>query len=180
MATIRPELEADRAAIFEVNQEVFPTDAEARLVDTLRAKVAPTTSLVAEVDGTIVGHIFFSPVTIDGVGGEGVMLGLAPMAVREKFQRQGIGRQLVEAGLAACQRANVELVFVLGHPDYYPKLGFAPVASFGLHYADPKLDVCFFVKELLPGALHGAKGTVAYHPAFDEAFGADQGTEPPS
>jgi putative acetyltransferase len=180
MVTIRPELEADRAAIFEVNQEVFPTDAEARLVDTLRAKVAPTTSLVAEVDGAIVGHIFFSPVTIDGVGGEDVMLGLAPMAVREKFQRQGIGRQLVEAGLAACQRASVELVFVLGHPDYYPRFGFQPVAALGLHYTDPKLDVCFFVKELLPGALHGARGTVSYHPAFDEAFKGDHGTEPSS
>ena len=170
MVTIRPERDEDHGAVFEVNEEVFATDAEARLVEELRQKVGPVISWVVEVDGAIVGHIFFSPVTIGDKGGGVRTMGLAPMAVREKFQRQGLGRQLVEQGLDACQKAGAELVFVLGDPDYYPKFGFQPVAPFGLHYADPKLDVCFFVKELKVGALQSVSGAVAYHPLFDRAI----------
>ena len=171
MTIIRAEREADRRAVFEVNQEVFETDTEARLVDALREAAPPTISLVAEADGAIVGHIFFSPVTVDGTKGDVGLMGLAPMAVREKFQRKGIGRQLVERGLEACRQAGARLVFVLGSPDYYPRFGFRLVAPLGLHYTDPKLDVCFFVKEMQPGALEGVTGTVAYHPVFDRTFG---------
>ena len=171
MAVIRAERDADQRAVFEVNQEVFETDAEARLVDAFREVAAPAISLVAEEDGAIVGHIFFSPVTVDGKKGDVGMMGLAPMAVREKFQRKGIGRQLVERGLEACEQAGARLVFVLGFPDYYPRFGFRLVAPLGLHYTDPKLDVCFFVKEMQPGALEGVAGTVAYHPVFDRTFG---------
>lgn len=170
MVTIRAERDDDHRAVFELNQDVFATDAEARLVDALRSEAIPAISMVAEVDDAIVGHIFFSPVTIGGRGGDLRIMGLAPMAVQEKFQRQGIGRQLVEKGLKTCQEAGTDLVFVLGHPDYYPKFGFQPVAPLGLHYADPKLDVCFFVKELKAEALQGVVGTVAYHPVFDRAF----------
>ena len=170
MLIIREERDTDRAAVFEVNREVFNTDAEARLVDSLREEVSPLISLVADQDGTVVGHILFSPVTVGGEGGGSGVMGLAPMAVREKLQRQGIGQQLVERGLDACRAAGTRLVFVLGHPDYYPRFGFQLVAPLGLHYTDPKLDVCFFVKELEPGALQGVAGTVTFHPLFDRAF----------
>ena len=170
MVTIRDERSSDRRDVYDVNAEVFETEAEARLVDALRREASPVLSLVAEDDGAVVGHIFFSPVTVDGKGGDVGMMGLAPMAVREKSQRKGIGRQLVERGLDACEQEGARLVFVLGHPDYYPRFGFRLVAPLGLHYSDPKLDICFFVKETQPGALAGVAGTVAYHPAFDQAF----------
>ena len=172
MLTIRAERDSDQLAVFEVNREVFDTDTEARLVDALREEASPVPSFVAEQAGIIVGHIFFSPLTVDGKGGGVELMGLAPMAVREKSQRKGIGRQLIERGLDECRKAGARLVFVLGHPDYYPRFGFQPVAPLGLHYTDPKLNICFFVKELEPGALRGVTGTVAYHPAFDRTFGA--------
>ena len=64
MLTIRPEQPADAAAIFEVHRAAFPTDAEARLVDRLRAHANARVSLVAVVDELIVGHIVFSPVSL--------------------------------------------------------------------------------------------------------------------
>ena len=87
MVTIRAERDDDHRAVFELNQDVFATDAEARLVDALRSAAIPAISMVAEVDDAIVGHIFFSPVTVGGKGGDLRMMGLAPMAVQEKFQR---------------------------------------------------------------------------------------------
>ena len=85
MAVIRAERDADQRAVFEVNQEVFETDTEARLVDALREAAVAAISLVAEEDGAIVGHIFFSPVTVDGQKGDVGLMGLAPMAVRESL-----------------------------------------------------------------------------------------------
>ena len=94
-------------------------------------------------------------------------MGLAPLAVLPEYQKQGVGSALVRAGLEVCRGIGAQLVFVLGHPDYYPRFGFQPVAPLGLHYQDERLDAYFFVVELSPGALEGVSGVVAYHPLFD-------------
>src|SRR6185295_5905953 len=98
-------------------------------VDALRAAGRLTVSLVAEVDGRVVGHVAFSPVDVPSSrAGEG----LAPLAVAEDFRRQGIGAALVAAGLEACRAAGVGFVVVLGEPAYYGRFGFRPAREFGL------------------------------------------------
>jgi putative acetyltransferase len=164
---IRPEAAGDRRAIFEVNARAFPQPGEAKLVDALRTSNAATISLVAESAGRIVGHILFSPVRVEGEGSSFTALGRAPMAVVPACQRAGVGSALVRAGLDACRRAGHGVVFVLGHPTYYPRFGFEPAAQRGLHYeGGPDFDAAFFVAELTAGALAGRRGVVHYRPEF--------------
>jgi putative acetyltransferase len=124
-------------------------------------------SLVALCDGALVGHIFFSPVTIAAAPVELVPMGLAPVGVLPAYQRAGIGGALVRAGLAACRALGARAVVVLGHPSYYPRFGFVPARRFGLHceYVPPD-DDAFMARELQPGALAGVTGVVRYAPAF--------------
>jgi putative acetyltransferase len=150
----------------EVNELAFEQPAEARLVDALRAVARPTVSLVAVDDGRVVGHIFFSPVTIEGPQGVSTAMGLAPMAVRPGRQNAGIGAALVREGLAACATLGERVVVVLGHPHYYPRFGFVPAATQGLSCEYPVPDEVFMVTELAPGALRGRAGLVKYHPEF--------------
>jgi len=165
--SIRPEGEGDRAAIFDVNARAFATDAEARLVDRLRDAGAATVSLVAERDGRVVGHVLFSPVRIVPDAGEVGAIGLAPVAVEPALQKTGIGGALIRAGFEACRERGHVLVFVLGHPSYYPRFGFEPAARHGLAYeGGPAFAAAFFVRELVPGALAGRRGVVHYHAAF--------------
>ena len=168
MLIIREETAEDFPIVFDINTRAFETDEEARLVNLLRRKARPVVSLVAERDNTILGHIMFSPVTVDDEAAGGRTMGLAPMAVHPDFQKQGVGSKLVHAGLDACRALRTELVFVLGHPDYYPRFKFKPAADSRFHYTDPKLDEFFFVLELTKGAATGISGEVCYHPSFDQ------------
>ena len=160
---IRAERPSDRDAVFHVNARAFETDAEARLVDMLRERDAAAVSLVAEVDGAIVGHILFSPVTV----GDREFVALAPMAVLPEHQRSGVGSALVRAGIDACRARGDAAIFVLGHAEYYPRFGFVPAGPKGLHYLSEEFDRHFFVLELREGALDGVYGLVKFHPAFD-------------
>jgi putative acetyltransferase len=164
---IREERPEDRLAVYEVNRRAFPTPAEADLVDALRPMADPLISLVAVLDGRVVGHILFTPVRVVGETGERTALGLAPMAVFPEFQSQGIGSRLVRAGLDACRALGYPAVVVLGHPDYYPRFGFEPAAPRGLHYKDASFDPYFFVIGLAPGALEGLSGWVEYLPPIE-------------
>src|SRR5579871_2667475 len=108
----RIEEPADAAAIRSVLEAAFPTAAEARLVDSLRAGGHLLISLVAEGDRAVVGYVAFSPVQIDGKSLKGIGLGLAPLAVIPDHQRRGIGARLVSEGLAASRRAGYGFVVV--------------------------------------------------------------------
>lgn len=165
---IRAEEKGDETAVTTVNRLAFKRDAEADLVNAVRHAVEPVISLVAEVDGRVVGHILFTPVTVrDEQGQTWRALGLGPMAVLPTHQNQGIGSQLVRAGLAACREIGENVVFVLGHPDFYPRFGFQPAAPLGLQYKSPDYDPAFFVAELSTGALQKMNGNVAYSPQFE-------------
>ena len=162
---VRPERAEDRAAVRAVNEAAFETRAEADLVDAVRERARPVISLVAEDRGVIVGHIMFSPVTIAGRPDLAIM-GLGPMAVAPERQRSGIGSALVLIGLEACRALGTGAVVVLGHPEYYPRFGFAPAARFGIGCAWDVPEEVFMAMELRPGCLDGVSGTVEYHAAF--------------
>jgi putative acetyltransferase len=163
---VRDERAEDREAVHRVNALAFGQRAEADLVDALRAAGAAIVSKVAVLDGEIVGHVLLSPVTIAAPGGEREALGLAPVGVLPRCQRQGIGSTLVRRALDECRQRGVGLVVVLGHPAFYPRFGFTPAAPFGLCYDERAPSGAFMVAELQPGALRGASGVVRYRPEF--------------
>jgi putative acetyltransferase len=164
-ASVREEAPGDHAAIRDITTRAFGGQAEADLVDALRSAARPFISLVAVERGAVVGHICFSPVTIDDAVSSDAM-GLAPMAVAPELQRRGIGSQLIRSGLDECRRRGVVVVVVLGHPGYYPRFGFVPARQMGLTCEYPVPDEVFMAMELAPGALRGPSGLVRYHAAF--------------
>jgi putative acetyltransferase len=166
LVSIRHETASDREAVFRVETAAFGEDAEARLVDLLRDNGHSILSLVAEDDGEIMGHIMFSPMTIEGDVGSWNAVCLAPVAVAPSRQNEGIGGLLIQAGLAELRDAGHDAVILLGHPSYYPRFGFRPAREFGLHYQDDR--DAFMALELRPGALDRVSGHVKFSPEFDE------------
>ena len=162
---IRLERPADVAAVHAINKAAFETSAEAVLVDSLRGQAAPIVSLVADHDGSVVGHILFSPVSLTGHG-ELKIMGLAPMAVVPAQQRRGIGSALVREGLEHCRALGFGAVVVLGHPGFYPRFGFTPASLFGIKSEYDVPDEAFMALEVEAGVLEGQTGTIRYHPAF--------------
>ena len=165
---IRPERPGDASAVRVVLEAAFPTPTEARLVELLRERDRVSVALVAEVDGKVVGHILFSPVSIELSEGRVEGAGLAPMAVLPAYQRQGVGTRLIEEGLPACRSAGFPFVVVLGDPDYYLRFGFLRASAFGLRN-EYGVDAEFMVQELQPGGLPAGGGLVKYATEFGEA-----------
>lgn len=162
MLIIRSEHPGDAAAIFAVHAACFPTQVEARLVDQLRQAGRLAVSLLAEVEGKVVGHVAFSPVTAaNGVQG----IGLAPVAVLEPHRRRGVAAQLIRTGLEACRVAGFGWAVVLGDPAYYARFGFHPAPDYGLsdEYGG---GPAFQVMELQPGTLPVGAGLIRYAPEF--------------
>ena len=162
---IRREEPTGVASIRAVNLAAFDTPAEADLVEALRTQATSTVSLVAALDDAIVGHILFSPVTLDGQSAP-LIMGLAPMAVLPAHQRQGVGSALIREGLQQCRQIGATAVVVLGHADYYPRFGFVPASRFGIRSEYDVPDDVFLALELHTGALSGRSGLIRYHPAF--------------
>jgi len=124
---IRTERPADDAAIHELTRAAFEpmpfsSGTEAPIVRALHAAGDLTLSLVAEEDGAIVGHIAFSPVTIDGV--HAGWFGLGPISVRADRQRQGIGKALIAEGLELLREQGAVGVALIGNPEIYSRSGF--------------------------------------------------------
>lgn len=164
---IKQEEEKDREAVFALNHVAFGQEDEALLVDRLREspEFVPELSLVAWLEGRLVGHILFTKIGIGSKSFSGV-LALAPMAVLPEHQQQGIGSELVKAGLAGARELHYEAVVVLGHPEYYPRFGFRPASSWGILCPFEVPDEAYLALELKPGALGQKEGVVAYSSAF--------------
>ena len=162
---IRTEYPDDLPAISTVHRRAFATTAEAELVAALREQAHPLVSLVAELEGLVVGHVLFSPVTHDERD-DLTLLGLAPLAVLPEHQRQGIGSALVATGLDACRQRGADAVVVLGHAAFYPRFGFVPAARFSIRCEYDVPAANFMALELKPQIFAGKAGTVRYHPAF--------------
>ncbi len=165
---IRTEQPSDYQATSEVILQAFGQDNEVRLVEKIRKsdRYIPNLSLVAEIDGVVVAHILFS--YIDLVGEKTYkVLGLAPLAVRSPNQKRGIGSALVQEGLARANAMGETIAIVLGHPQFYSRLGFEPSILYGIESPFSVPDDFFMVK-LLNSHQNTQKGKVVYPPAFAE------------
>ena len=164
---IRAERQEDIPDVYAVNAAAFPTESEAKLVDSLRDTAKPLISLVADDGDALVGHIMFSPVTLDSAP-DARLYGLAPMAVTPEKQNRGIGSALVESGLESCRNLGAGAVVVLGHPEYYPRFGFEKASSHGIGCEFDVPNEAFMALELAPGFLEDKQGTAIYHKLFAE------------
>ncbi len=171
---IRKETPEDYNRVIELTEKAFETleisdHNEGKLVDKLRE--APTfieeLSLVAELNGQVVGHILFTPIVIDNGTQQFQSLVLAPVSVLPEFQKMGIGGQLIRAGHCKSKELGFQSVILIGHPDYYPKFGYKPASIWGIktQIPLPSEDV-FMAVELTKGRLEGVSGTVIFPPEF--------------
>jgi putative acetyltransferase len=165
---IRDEAPADAPAVRAVNEEAFRSPLEAGIVDALRAACPDRLSLVAERDGGIVAHILFTPVELEAPEGRVRGYGLAPMAVRVSWQRQGIGSALVTEGTRRLREAGAPFVIVIGHPEYYPRFGFERASRYGVRCQWPEVpdDACMLLVLDQARASHLA-GVARYRAEFD-------------
>jgi len=160
---IRNEKGADVDAITEVTVAAFKTmeisnHTEQFIIEALRANNALTVSLIAEVDGHVVGHVAFSPVTISD--GTQNWYGLGPVSILPEHQRKGIGKSLILEGISRLKGLNAKGCCLVGHPDYYRKLGFKNVSGL-LHDGVPQ-EV--FLAMAFDGKI--PQGTVNFHDGF--------------
>ena len=161
---VRREGADDIGAVRIVNEAAFGRQAEADLVDRLRADGAVLASFVAEHDGRVVGHILFSRTLIETADESLPSVALAPLAVSPSHHRRGIGRQLVRTGVQWLRTRDERTVLVLGHPDFYAQFGFSTDRARAL--ATPFPPDAFMALELVDAALEGVRGTVRYPGAF--------------
>lgn len=167
---IRQENKNDFNAVFEVNELAFGQNKEAILVELLRQSNAfvPELSLVATLDNKIVGHILFTKIKIvNDDKSEIESLALAPMAVNPKFQRKGIGEQLIEYGLNKAKELQHKSVVVLGHEHYYPKFGFRPADRWNIRSPYDVPASAFMAIELVADGLKNTNGLVKYPKEFE-------------
>jgi putative acetyltransferase len=169
MIVIRHETAEDVAAVRVVNELAFGQPAEADLVDALRRGCTDALSLVAVDDG-VVGHILFTPVSVDGADRSLAGMGLAPMSVLPDYQRRGVGSALVSRGLEALRERGCPFVVVVGHPEYYPRFGFEPASKHGLLSQWQGIPDGVFMSLILnPSAMREVGGVARYRPEFDDA-----------
>lgn len=151
-----------------VNEAAFGRSQEAQVVDALREHGKVIASFVAELDGEVIGHVLFSPLTIASPDATFRAAALGPVSVSPAHQDKGIGAALVRHGLQACLNLEQRSVFLLGAPAYYARFGFLAARIYGINYEGSRSDA-FQVVELSEGALDGVTGTASYEPEFDLA-----------
>lgn len=161
---IRDENDGDAGAISEVTIAAFKTmkisnHTEQFIIEALRTANALAVSLVAEVNGQVVGHIAFSPATISDNSRN--WYGLGPISVLPAYQKQGIGKALVETGLSRLQDMGAKGCCLVGHPEYYKKFGFKNIS--GLVYEGVPSE--FFFALSFDG--NYPQGAVHFHDAFN-------------
>lgn len=161
---IRSETPSDVDAISHLIRAAFEkaqhsSGTEAAIVDALRAARVLTISLVAEADGDVVGHVAFSPITINDqdIG----WFGLGPISVHPDRQGEGIGNALIRRGLEELRATKATGCVVLGDPNYYQRFGFRSDPAITL----PGMPQEYFMSMALGGST--AHGTVRFHEGFE-------------
>ncbi len=163
---IRDEKKGDAAAITEVTVAAFESleisnHTEQFIIEALRSAGTLSVSLVAEVDGRVVGHIAFSPVAVSD--GTDNWYGLGPVSVLPEYQRSGIGKALIREGLARLRGLGGKGCCLVGHPEYYRAFGFENVAGFVLEGVPQEVFFALSFDGHLP------QGCVAFHEGFRAA-----------
>ncbi|OJJ14048.1 GNAT family N-acetyltransferase [marine bacterium AO1-C] len=168
--SIREENQEDYPQIYQLNALAFGQKNESKLVEKLRqtAHYIPELSLVATIEEKVIGFILFTHIQIIENKLSYPSLALAPMAVHPDFQKEGIGSQLVKAGLDKAQKLGHPSVIVLGHPQYYPRFGFVSAARWNIRCPFEVPQEVFMALELNPGSLDDTSGIVRYADAFAE------------
>ncbi len=161
---IRETTPADLKDILFVEREAFNSRKEADLTRDLLAdpSAKPRLSLLAFVENQPAGHILFTKAHLPSAPNIAVS-NLAPLAVVPKFQKQGIGGSLIKKGLELLSKANVDLVFVIGWPNYYPHYGFTPAFKLGFEtpFPIPEKDAdAWMVQALRPNIIGSVSGRV--------------------
>lgn len=161
--TIRNETGLDVSAISDVTVAAFNTleisnHTEQFIIEALRADNALTVSLVAEMDGRVIGHIAFSPVTISD--GTPDWYGLGPVSVSPEYQRQGIGKALIREGLTQLREMQARGCCLVGHPEYYRRFGFDNLPGLIHEGVPPEVFLAMSFDGNIP------QGTVTFHEGF--------------
>jgi putative acetyltransferase len=160
---IRDERTDDQPSIHDLTRRAFAPMSfaagdEQDLIDALRARGGLTLSLVAELDGKVVGHVAFSAASAeDGSGG---WHALDPISVEPELQRRGIGKSLIAEGVARLRGLNAAGCILVGNPAYYQRFGFRPFP----HLAPETEPAEYFM--ILPMAVAEPKSKMQFHPAF--------------
>jgi putative acetyltransferase len=168
MIQIRNTERTDEPAIRQVHEAAFGPKEGQTIADLTIALLhdptaEPLISLLACDGSTAIGHVLFTSVRISVPEKPPIAHILAPLAVLPDYQRQGTGTQVVQRGMELLAESGCELVFVLGHPEYYPRFGFRPAGRLGFSapYPIPEKDAdAWMVLELCPGMIGNVSGTI--------------------
>lgn len=170
---IRKALDSDFNDVYSVECKAFGFNKEANLVKDLLSDptAAPALSLLAFENDRAVGHILFTKVYLEPETSLSLYI-LAPLAIIPEYQKQGIGGKLIEEGLGHLKEMGVDLVFVLGHSEYYPRHGFIPDAGrlgFEEPYSIPeKYADAWMLQELRHGVIGNFRGKIRCADALDK------------
>jgi putative acetyltransferase len=165
---IRESTPSDLSDVLKVEGQAFGDDEGPEIVDLVRGLLSdpsarPLLSLLAEDNRRALGHILFTKAQIADYTDSVSAVILAPLAVIPEAQSGGIGGQLIKEGLKRLSGSGIALVFVLGHPEYYPRHGFKPAGNLGFEatYPIPEENAdAWMVQELQAGVIGRVSGKV--------------------
>lgn len=165
---IRASTPSDLSKILQVEGQAFGDDKGPEIVDLVKGLLSdpsamPLLSLLAEDDERALGHLLFTKARITNYIDTVSAVILAPLAVIPAAQSKGIGGRLIKKGLKRLAESGIELVFVLGHPEYYPRHGFTPAGELGFEAPYPIPDEhadAWMVQALHPGVIGRVSGRV--------------------
>ncbi|MDR3627451.1 MAG: N-acetyltransferase [Ignavibacteriaceae bacterium] len=146
----------------------FSNHKEGELVHKLRKgpNFVEELSIVAKLDGKIIGHILFTKLYIKDVEKSYETLELAPVSVLPEYQRKGIGSMLINEGLKRAKEMGFKSVMVVGHPDYYPRFGFQKAEKYNIKSSIEVPADVFMAIELIENGLKDVAGTLIYPEEF--------------
>jgi putative acetyltransferase len=171
MISIRAEKSEDADAIRLIHKKAFGGIQEADIIKKLRLNCHELLSMVTLHGDKLVGHILFSPATIEGYHGVLEGMGVAPMAVPPDCQRKEIGSKLVRSGMDILEKHSCPFIIVLGHPHYYPRFGFETASKYGIRCQwEGVPEEVFMILWLDKSKMKGVSGIAKYREEFNEAM----------